>query len=44
MVAGADQREEQLWPEFDAYYRLNPDARLFFMLAPTREVEKRPGQ
>lgn len=28
----------QLWPEVDVYYRLNPSARLFFLVAPVREV------
>lgn len=28
----------QLWPEIDVYYRLNQDARLFFLVAPVREV------
>jgi hypothetical protein len=33
-----DQEDQQFWPELDVYYRLNPDARLFFLLAPVREV------
>ncbi len=39
LAGAAEQNESQLWPEFDVYYRLNPNARLFFLLAPTREVE-----
>jgi hypothetical protein len=30
--------DKQLWPELDVYYRLNPSARLFFLIAPVSEV------
>lgn len=39
VAAGADRKEQQIWPELDVYYRLNPNTRLFFLVAPTGEVE-----
>ena len=30
--------DNQLWPELDVYYGLSPSARLFFLVAPVREV------
>jgi len=36
----AQETREQFWPELDAYVRLSPATRLFFLAAPVREADQ----
>jgi len=37
-VGGAQETDDEFWPELDTYVRLNDHARLFFLLAPVRDA------
>ena len=38
-----DQTRNEFWPELNAYYRLNPTYRLFFMVSPSLSREDNYG-